>query len=951
MDGKNIVKIVVAIMLFLAITLMGYYYWQGSNTSIDWKVTAQSEASEFEAYGFQKGPFSFSIPGTYYTLTESFSAGPIERFFTRDGLLLALCWLGVCIILAVASLLSPLWFSGIAGLFIFLIIRLQLPEVGIFGFSPSSHWGNVLIMALFITPAYIFHAFWKNTVLWLRIVTLSAISAIIFFVGGVDLFVFQEQFNIGIYYGIIVLMLLFLFFIAEENIFAILFLVTKTKGGENNEKHFSVFSLVYLFFIGLVYSKKAGFIKLELPFFDPYVLLIISTIITLWSLWHKRNLYENILSYSQALILFMGIGLSVFGYLTLAMSRGNDAVYEGLHYFIIYSHMAFGLFFFLYVIVNFVDPLQSGLQVYKIAYKPQSFPYVSARIAGIVAVVAFFLLADKQAFKLFKAGHFNYLGEQAELQNERGLANQYYLQGNIYGHDNHFSNYKLAYDYLKNNKISQANHKFGRATLRYPSAQSFVNRSSTASMLSNVTPSLVALQEGLKRFPNEKPILNNLGLIYMDLGQYDQAAQYFEQARETGKWSNANLVNLWKIGRGEDEKSDFASGNLAVKSNILASLLADQEKSELAFDKEDLDKAPWLHKQIYLVNSTWYFGGGITDSLLTIMTERPLDEGIYDASLQALAISKYQNGEVNEAIRKLDQLYHLSSANDRAKYLNQIGLICMDRHALPLAHAFFDRALAAGYSEAKLNKGVAYLESGKFDLGLKWFRAMAAEDSVYLPLAIDFEEVLNGMAPTQDQLLVKVYYNYEDFSLSEMKAFIDRQDPLYVLTLWNKISRELLLLEDMNILEDYLSIFKPLLLPEDYSDVLAIVALKRNLTFAGEHPVAKALEIKSDSAQVTQLVILASKDALNSPFVLSVAERALKVNPSLAYDLLVEAIEINDQNPQLLKAYIMAALEIRLTDYAMFSLEKLKLQISQSSYSTFMEMYKKREKELESNKW
>ncbi len=455
MYEKNTTIRVAATVFAIAIGLMAYYYILGMDASIDWKITAQTETSEFAAHEFQKGPFSFSIPGTYYTLTESFSAGPIERFFERDAALLTLCWLGICLILASATLLSPLWFSGIAGLFIFMIIRLQLPTVGLFGFSTDSNWGNVLLIVLFIAPAYAFHAFWKNTKLWIRFLALVAASAVVVLFGDMELISLQEQLNVGMYYSMIVLMLLFLVVVAEENVFAILFLVTKNRGGDNNEKHFSVFSLVYLIFIGLVYSKKAGFIDMELAFFDPYVLLAISTVVMLWSLWHKRDLYENILSYGQALMLLSGVGLAVFGYLALSMARGNDAVYEGFHYFIVYAHLGFGVFFFFYLIVNFVDPLRRGLQVHKIAYKPQSFPYISARLAGVVAIVAFFFLSDKEPFKLFKAGHFNYLGEQAEQQNEFGLANQYYREGSIYGHDNHFSNYKIAYDYLQKGKISR----------------------------------------------------------------------------------------------------------------------------------------------------------------------------------------------------------------------------------------------------------------------------------------------------------------------------------------------------------------------------------------------------------------------------------------------------------------------------------------------------------------
>ncbi len=78
----------------------------------------------------------------------------------------------------------------------------------------------------------------------------------------------------------------------------------------------------------------------------------------------------------------------------------------------------------------------------------------------------------------------------------------------------------------------------------------------------------------------------------------------------------------------------------------------------------------------------------------------------------------------------------------------------------------------------------------------------------------------------------------------------------------------------MIVLEDYLSIFKPLLQAEDYEDVLAVVALRKNLRFTGGHPVAVAMKKENDSLRVKELVTYASKNALNVPLVLAVAEES-----------------------------------------------------------------------------
>jgi hypothetical protein len=245
------------IILYVAVMIMmAYFYWAGTDSSIDWKVTSHAEPSTFSAHEFHKGPFQFSLNGDFYSLTESFSAGPIERHFTRDSVFLGLTWLGLCLILVSATYLSRIWFTGIAGLFIFMMINLRLSEIGIFGFSQFSFWGSTILIALFIAPAYVFQAYLKYTSFWLRILALLISTMVVLIFSGVDIILLQEQLNVGLYFSIIVLMLLFLVIVAEENVFGILYLITKNRAGEHNEKHFTVFSLIYLGLLALVYGKN-----------------------------------------------------------------------------------------------------------------------------------------------------------------------------------------------------------------------------------------------------------------------------------------------------------------------------------------------------------------------------------------------------------------------------------------------------------------------------------------------------------------------------------------------------------------------------------------------------------------------------------------------------------------------------------------------------------------------
>lgn len=951
MRGEGFLTKILIFAFIATMIAMVYFYWQGADSSIVWKITTHAEPTTFAAHEFQKGPFSFAITGTYYALSESFSAGPIDRFLNRDAIFLMLTWLGIGLLLMLSTYLSRIWFTGVAGLFIFMLMNLEFSAIQIFGFDMFSYWGNIVLVILFIAPAYLFQSYFKYSHFGVRILTFLVASIIVLFLGDVDLIILQEQFNIGIYFSIIVLMLLFLIMISEENVFAILFLITKNRGGDNNEKHFSVFSLIYLVFLGMVYGKKAGFIRLELPFFDPYVLLIISSGVALWSLKKKKEVYDNILDDNQALQIFSAIGIIVFSYLALAFSRGNDPVFEGLHYFIIYAHLGFGLMFFLYTVINFVNPLAQGFQVHKIVYRERNFPYATARLAGVVIVTAFFLYSDQEAFKLFRAGHYNYLGEQAELSKENELADQYFMEASLYGHDNHFSSYKIGYKNLQKGKNKEANYQFERATLRYPTPQAFLNLSNTYGILNEVTPASVSLQSGLNRFPKNNALLNNLGLIYTDLNDFDQAECYFKQANESSSWNHANTVNLWLIGKGEQPTESYKEGNLAVKSNVLASAIKQNKTFECSFNKDFLLGTLPLHQSAFLINSLWYFHSEEVEKLLDESIQRPQNESIYQNSLHALAWFGYKNGELNLSMKRLDQLALQANQEDQAKYLNELGLMALEQMAPKLALDFFERAIANGYNEARLNKAIALLESKRFDDALNWMQKLAAQDSAIQTLSDDFSTILESNLVNEQQRGMKLYYQWDQFSPSEMITVLPSLNPEFIPQLWKKISFDLLVEDNYDLLEDYLSILKPYLQASDYQDCLAIIALTTNLSFSGDHIVAKALN-SPDSLKGKRLFNIGNKNALDVPMVLATTKYLQDENTPLAYDILVEAIDLNPNQPALLKAYAMIALEMHLVDYADPIIEKLQQLISQEAFVEFQANFNTRKFELsESDEW
>ncbi len=932
----GLMALYLAVIATMIVLLFGGYEW-----SIPWEVTTYADPQEFGYRSFLKGPFQFGITGEYFSLAESFHAGPVLRNPVADLILILVVWFGFCVVLTVFTYLSRIWFFVTQGLVIFFLISLHLREAGVYAFGPA--WvSSVLVILLFIVPAYFFQGFGVVRKFEYRLLVFLGVSGMLVITGGGTVSALVDQVTTQGYFGFVILALFFLVLISEEIVFGILYLVTKTRGGQNNHLHFISISLVYLIFIGLYYARKAGFINWEFTFFDPMILLIMSSVLALWSVKWRRETYDFYLEEDHFRVFLSGLGIVTFGFLSLAYFRGNDAVLDGTSKFITYAHLGFGAFFFFYVIVNFIDPLMQGLQVYKIAFKDQSFPYATARIGGFVAIAAFFLFADKQPYLYYRAGQYNYLGQQAEREGEVGLAQRLYQEGNIYGHDNHFSNYQLAVHSMSQGSTKEASLRFGRAILRNPSPQSFVNLAAAYAVAGEVSASQAVLEAGLERFPENAQITNNLSLIYLDLGQSERAEALLKNDPRALSWSDASLVNKWKVVSDQQDsvfvKEDFLKGNLAVKANIVGAAMRLGLQTEFQVDTAALKGYP-LHRQAYLVNRVWYEPDQDVLKSLKEELDGNMDYAIRKAAANAYIQGSVYGGYVNEAIYQLRQDLYNAAPTDRARIYTDLGLIALENHSLKMAGEYFSKAMEEGEPSARMNLMAVFLESGQFDLALQKMLEYSKDDSTFLEMKTDFEQVLSDASVSESQLSIRLYYRYSLYSMAELVVLLQQQSPALISSLWSKIESELIQSQSFDKLSAYASVFRDYLTPIEQNQVRMVLDVHVNNRFPSTGEFA-ALSSKPDSLKAIDLFDLASHNALDEGRVLAISNLLKELNAQLNYDLLVQAIDINQTSVALHKAYCLQAVAIGFDDYGRTALAKLKELATPQDYLEFEHVFR-----------
>ncbi len=853
-------KIVIGIFLICLAGMLASYV-NGYSSSIGWEVTTKGDVIKFPALTIDKGLLKHEILADKYLLLESYSGGEIERNLVLEQVILATAWLGILAVLVGASFLKRYGFFASIALFALFINRLNLAEVGLFGVESKLVLG-IPFLALSI-PLIYFSEYNKKVSFVLRFCLLFLVSIVLWF-GISDIQIFTDHFIAHSLFSFAICGLIFLFIISEEIGFTILYLITKGRGGKSNHLHFIALSLFYLGNLTLYYLNKAGFVLNSFFFFDPFVLIAFTSLIALWSIKFKFDFLVKYVSGNIFLIITLGLGIVLMCLISLSMIKGNDSVYHAFHYLVLYFHLGFGVFFMLYIIVNFIDPLIGGLEIYKIAYKERNFPYVSARLGGLAVIMGFYFLSGQEAYQLLRAGYYNALGDIEITKENDALAKEYYLQADFLGYNNHYSNYSLGWMNLNEGKEFQAKIRFERASAKHPSTFALANYGNLdAELKTNKVQAM--LEQGLSEF-NSGEIKNNLGILQMQKQNFDQALIYFEDAESSTSWNQAPLLNKWNVFKLKEIidstriASDYTNGNYGVKANLITTLI---NSSELAFKMEGLEEAFPLHRQAYLLNSTYLFPHDSLEVLIKSEIENSIDANLNDRLRKSLAIYFYKKGEVDKAFKMMDYLQANAYIAYKGDYLADLGKMALDQGALQLSLDYFNKAIEFKYQPAKMSR----------------------------------LETLSAMNKKKEMEGTLLEIIQEDAGMTDFANEFLAQSSSYVFQ-------------------------KPRFQKMDFSEM-----------------------------SIESIEIEARKNSFNENQVVDAILELNKREEFVAYEILVDAIEINPYSVALLKEYILSAVEWNLANYATEVIQRLSKLISKEELDEFIKVYQEKIDNQSSEVW
>lgn len=897
-DYKHPAIRLVLFLIAIAGISMLFFYVKGYDTSIGWTLSTETDFEEIVAHEFQKGPFQFQLKGEKVTLSESYYGGDINQLDTLSLVFFFVILIGISLAITSATYFKQFGFLVFSALFLFFLITLQIDiYLGI------DKWIAIVPFGALIGLAYGFQSFWTNTTYLLRAGSITLVSLLLVFLIPGGVVNFSVQFFAQGTMPLMIVAFIFIVLVSEELLFGLLFLLTRTRGSKGNQTHMLLLGGIYVANLAGYYLNRAGIFEVPFTFMNPYILLVISTLVACWSFKFKFSLLNSSLHFVPVFIFVMSLGLITFSMLGFGFARGLDGIYEGIHYLVIYSHLAFGFMFLAYIIVNLIDPLAQGLQVYKVVYKPQTFHYVTARLAGLAAVAAFFFLSSQAALNLFHSVRYSLQADMAVDEGNQELAITYLKNADFYGYNTHYPNYQLGSIYLKKNKLEQAREHFKKATQRYPSAQSFLNTSNLQSS-ADLSLATVHLDRGLQDFPDQPELLNNLGLINWKNGNPQKAYDFFKSTQSEQSWNQAPLANKWgtlvsqRTILSESAEEDFNTGNLVVKTNVLSALLSSGVNADLTFDPATMKVSYPLQRQAFLLNAGFVF----SDTSIHTSMKRELEQPVSGLQIQlsrGLAMNQYLTGKVKSSFWSFDRMLIGKSGTIAGSIWNDLGILALDQGAHLEAVDLFEKALEEGFGQAEFNKMVALLEAGKLSLAEIHLEKLIASDSGYLPIKRSLVNVFNmGADTTAEASFNEVYYRFRELEAEEITSKLERFDEGSRNIVLNRIAQE-----NERLQKAHESLGLALL---DYSDL--------------------------DSAAV---VSTALEQPFNTGLVLEASRRMKEFDAVAAYNFVSESLEFSKYSIPLLKEQALLTIAIGLPDYGRTALLKLSELMDGPSYSTF----------------
>ena len=575
-----------------AVAFAGYCYFTGETSTLPLRTVPHLQPLVLTLDSVAAGPvyLPVQVSGFVTTLTHD-AGGPYTQPVAAAIFLLLLAGALAGWVAVVSTLARGPFVAGMVPV-IFLLLSLNTESLGVFG--SSERYFLYLMLALVGGTAFGLHAFAEELRLRWRAVLLSGVvaglSALLY---AQSLLPAQETtLQLAAYAttGGAVLMALVVLWVGVENVRALLWLNTQAEqpGGRFGLTPFVLAAGLYLGTL-LLYVWNDGRLELWLGLtLDPLVLLLPAVVAGWLGLQLRAPSYGGWIPYRPgAAQLYPLAVLGAAGALAYALATANTPLLAAARSFAGGALGLLGGAFLLYVLINFGPLIRQRLRVYRVVFEPRRLPFYAVYVLGIGGLI---FLQSRQGFPLpdqVRAGQFNLLGDLTRQQSEAapddlalaGLAERYYAESGdvLYRANLHAELGRAALYRFRQQRQNEIN-SLRRALLRGPSEKVSVRLASRYDQPDDLFEGLDILRRGLRARPRSAALAGDLAQLFTQTALTDSVAHYLDRAERLAPGSYASRTNqlgflisqnLLAEAWTQAAKTDFASDRPALMSNYV----------------------------------------------------------------------------------------------------------------------------------------------------------------------------------------------------------------------------------------------------------------------------------------------------------------------------------------------------------------------------------------------
>ncbi|MDA0314661.1 MAG: tetratricopeptide repeat protein [Bacteroidetes bacterium] len=584
----SIGKLVAFLFLGIGAILASYALFSPSFTNSNLQTGAFVDRLPVPFSTVNLGKVDIPIQVDHFLVFQNYQVTPYPFTLTENYLFGIFILLLSVTVLANLSQFKKIPFLGVGIGWILLLTLTNLNGLNIGG--PSSNLPLMLLLAASLIPTVYFHIWGSKSSFWARWLVLAAtiggtvttfilISPII----QSSLYLAEQSVIIGLGIGIT-----WIFWQGHGFLSGLLILISKANAGLNAKTsiQFSVVALLYLGLLVFLLLQLKGEVPLPFANFSPLYLIIPLGILGWVSTQEKLAQSKNLASSAHILqaLYLLGFASTLWTIWKLIFSH-NQAGEELIKHLVLYSQFGFSLFFFIYLGINFFPLMHQGKPVHPVLYKPFILPYYHLRIGGTIAILVITTFLEAIIAPQISSLTSHIVGDYYYQTNQK-------LEASIL-YENSWDRYRYnpkaknltAQLLFELNQPSLAKEHLEESFDLAPQVDNILLLSERLQRENKPFEAVFYLENGLKFFPNNPYLSQNLALLYTLVKKNEEAQAIFADLSKNNQVAAANWLAI-SVKLGKKVEIPKAEEDLILLINRVAA----ERKNGMLVDGQTLKK-------------------------------------------------------------------------------------------------------------------------------------------------------------------------------------------------------------------------------------------------------------------------------------------------------------------------------------------------------------------------